>query len=285
MLVWDIPNDEFSTRFRWDFNIPNVRISSRQRKQTMPKNITILDDREWPSAGFHFDLPIRPESTALGVIDVQGYAIDSVGQLAHTLAHCSPELHQGFQRRVESMVANIERLQALFRENERRVFFTRHGAQTRDGADLVARRRNREQMAHASTNDESGHMAVKGDVAYEIIAPLAPLPEELVLDKNTSSAFHTTAVDLYLRNMGVETIVLTGIAADMCVLATAIDAADRGFNVIIATDAVATLDTGIAEASQVLFGRVWGYVMTTETITRWLTTGQMPEPHERRLSV
>ena len=58
---------------------------------------------------------------------------------------------------------------------------------------------------------------------------------ELVVDKNTSSAFHTTPIDLYLRNMGVETIVLTGVAADMCVFATALDAADRGFHVISTT--------------------------------------------------
>ena len=249
----------------------------------MPKQITILNDREWPSAGFRFELPIRPESMALGVIDVQGYGIDSDGHMAHTVQQCSPELQKGFLQRVETMIANIERLLKVFRANQRRVFFTRHGAQTRDGGDLVVRRRNREELALGSTDHESGHMAVKGDIAYEIISRVAPLPGELVLDKNTSSAFHTTPIDLYLRNMRVETVVLTGIAADQCVLATAIDAADRGFHVIIATDAVATLDPGSAEASQILFGRVWGYVMTTDTIMHWLTTGEEPKPDQTRL--
>lgn len=93
----------------------------------MPKNITILDDCEWPSAGFHFDLPIRPETTALGVIDMQGYAIDGVGKLSDTLGRCSPELHEGFQRRVESMIANIERLQRVFRGGDRPFFLLATG--------------------------------------------------------------------------------------------------------------------------------------------------------------
>lgn len=242
----------------------------------MSKQITILDDHQWPSAGFHFKLPIRPESTALIVIDVQGYAIDDDGHVAQTIKRFSPESHTGFLTRVQTMVANIKRLLADFRENKRRVVFTRHGAQIRDGSDLVLRRRNREEVALASTDEESGHMPVNGDPAYEIDPRVAPLPDELILDKNTSSAFHTTPIDLYLRNMQVETLVLVGVASDQCVLATAIDAADRGFHVILATDAVANIDPGSAEATQILFGRVWGYVMTTDAILHWLTTGTTP---------
>ena len=119
-------------------------------------------------------------------------------------------------------------------------------------------------------------MAIKGEPAYEIHPRVAPRTGELVLDKNTSSAFHTTPVDLYLRNMQIETVVLTGVASDQCVLATAIDAADRGFHVIVASDAVANLDPGSAEATQILFGRVWGYVMSSDDIIRWMTTGETP---------
>ena len=129
----------------------------------------------------------------------------------------------------------------------------------------------------AATEDASGHMAAKGDPGYEIDARVQPVEGELVLDKNTSSAFHTTPIDLFLRNMGIDTLVLTGVAADQCVLATAIDAADRGFHVILATDAVANLDPGSAEATQILFGRVWGYAMTTDDILHWLQTSEPPE--------
>lgn len=241
------------------------------------KEIVLLDDDEWPSAGFFFTLPLRRESAALGVIDVQRYALNADGHLAHTVEQHCPQLQQAFLKRTDAMVANIQRLQAAFREQNRRVFFTRHGAQLSDGSDLVARRRGREAAALAATGEASGHMAVKGDAAYEIDRRVAPRLGEMILDKNTSSAFHSTPIDLYLRNMHIDTLILTGVAADQCVLATAIDAADRGFHVIVAADACANLDPGSAEATQILFGRVWGYVMSTAEIIKWLSTGASPE--------
>ena len=76
----------------------------------MPKQINILNDSEWPTAGFHFELPIRHATTALGVIDVQGYVIDTDGHLAHTVRQHSPERQKAFLGRVETMISNIERL-------------------------------------------------------------------------------------------------------------------------------------------------------------------------------
>lgn len=242
----------------------------------MPAQIEILTDEEWPGGGFAFELPIRPESTALVVIDVQGYALDANGHLAGTVRRHNPHLQEQYLARVETMIGNIQRLLNVFRRDRRRVIYTRHGAQLRDGSDLIIRRRDREAASLTATGERSGHLAVKGDSGYEIDSRVAPRDDELVLDKNTSSAFHTTAIDLYLRNMEIDTVVVTGVAADQCVLATAIDAADRGLHVIIAADAVANLDPGSALATQVLFGRVWGYVMQTADIIDWLTTGTRP---------
>ena len=50
------------------------------------KTITLLDDTQWPKSGFDFTLPIRRESAALGVIDVQGYVLDADGHLVRTIA-------------------------------------------------------------------------------------------------------------------------------------------------------------------------------------------------------
>ena len=154
--------------------------------------------------------------------------------------------------------------------------YTRHGAFLPDGPDLIVRRCGREEVALTSGDCSSGHMAVRGESGHEILDQVSPRTGELVLDKNTSSAFHSSPMDLLLRNMKVETLVLTGLATDQCVLATAIDAADRGFHVILAADACAGFDAGSAEAVQILFGRVWGYVMQTDDIIHWLRTGDKP---------
>ena len=245
------------------------------------KHIRLLDDSEWPTSAFEVRLPMSRERAALGVIDMQHYCIGAREHLAHTVQRHSRELHEEYAKRVGCVIGNIGNLLAAFRKSNRRVFYTRHGIQMPDAGDLVERRRNRERIALAATGGRSGHMAVRGTPGYEIIPELAPLPDELVLDKNTSSAFHSTPIDLLLRNMKVDTVILTGIASDQCVFTTALDAADRGFHVIIAADACANLDPGSAEAVQILFGRVFGYVMRTPDILDWLETGN--EPTETRI--
>ena len=239
--------------------------------------LTLLDDKQWPTAAFSVNLPIKPESAALVIIDVQHYSVDPNDHLAHTIQKHSQALYDEYAKRVDVMVGNIQRLLETFRSAGRRVVHTRHGKQSPDGSDLIVRRRNRETIALGATNGESGHMAIRGKRGYEIIPDLAPVTGELVLDKNTSSAFNSTPIDLFLRNMKLETIVLTGIAADQCVLATALDAADRGFHVIIADDACVTWDPDSATAVQTLFRRIWGYVMSTQEVVDWLQTGQLPK--------
>jgi nicotinamidase-related amidase len=75
-----------------------------------------------------------------------------------------------------------------------------------------------------------------------------------VLDTTTLSPFNSTALDQYLRNMGVENLVVAGVLTDAAVETTARDAGDRGFNVIAVEDACAALeaehhDTTFATAS------------------------------------
>jgi nicotinamidase-related amidase len=246
------------------------------------RQIRLLDDSEWPASAFGVRLPISRERAALGIIDMQHYCIGAREHLAQTVQRHSRELHEEYAKRVERVIGNIGNLLSVFRASKRRVFYTRHGIQLPDAGDLVVRRRNREQRALAATGGTSGHLAVRGTPGYEIIPELAPLPNELVFDKNTSSAFHSTPIDLFLRNMNADTVILTGIASDQCVFATALDAADRGFHVIIASDACASLDPGSAEAVQILFGRVFGYVMRTPAIIDWLETGA--EPRETRIT-
>jgi nicotinamidase-related amidase len=239
------------------------------------KAITLLSDQEWPSTAFEFDLPISPEKSAMGVIDMQRYCIHPDEHLGKTILNHTEEIFVDYARSVEGAIKKTQSLLSCFREAGRRVFFTQHGMQLPDGSDLIARRRRREAVAHQS-GSQSGHMTVKGSRGYEIIPELAPQAGEMIFDKNTSSAFHSSPIDLFLRNQQVETLVLAGIASDQCVFTTALDAADRGFHVIIATDACANLDPGSALAVQVLFGRVWGYVMSTEDIIQWLKTGEKP---------
>ena len=106
----------------------------------------------------------------------------------------------------------------------------------------------------------------KGSFEHGVIEALAPAEADLVLDKNTSSAFNSTGIEWLLRNMHMDTLVVLGMATDMCVETTARDAADRGFNVIIVEDASATFFERHHRAALSGFARVFGQVWTTERV-------------------
>jgi nicotinamidase-related amidase len=68
------------------------------------------------------------------------------------------------------------------------------------------------------------------------------LPEEhadLILRKETYSAFLHTKLEEYLRSRGVKTIVITGVLSNLCCENTARAGFDRGFNVFFVMDATA----------------------------------------------
>ena len=68
------------------------------------------------------------------------------------------------------------------------------------------------------------------------------LPPALQADKTTHSAFNSGEFASQLAGLGAATVVLCGVETDVCVLATAMDAIDRGIGVIVATDAVTSSD-------------------------------------------
>ena len=86
-----------------------------------------------------------------------------------------------------------------------------------------------------------------GDPGRELI-PGLPQPD-YVLDKPRFSAFHGTPLEVLLRSLGIDTLVLTGIVTHGGVEATARDAMIRDFAVIIVDDCVAAFDEDLHLAS------------------------------------
>ena len=73
----------------------------------------------------------------------------------------------------------------------------------------------------------------------EMARLLAPAPHDLTVLKPRHSAFFATPLDLLLRDMGVQNLVLTGLATDMCVHFTAVDAFMHGYRLWVPGDCVA----------------------------------------------
>jgi nicotinamidase-related amidase len=91
--------------------------------------------------------------------------------------------------------------------------------------------------------------AREGTWGWEIVEALAPLPEETVLRKVRYDAFYGTPLDHLLRLWAVDTLVLCGTVANICVHYTAASAALRWYDVIVVKDAVSALEQIDMEAS------------------------------------
>ena len=83
--------------------------------------------------------------------------------------------------------------------------------------------------------------AVEGTWDADFYEPVAPKEDEIVVTKRGIGAFTGTELDRLLRLRGIDTVILCGIATNWVVEATAMDAADLGYRVIVPEDCSASI--------------------------------------------
>jgi nicotinamidase-related amidase len=84
--------------------------------------------------------------------------------------------------------------------------------------------------------------AVEEGRGGELVAAIAPQAGDRFVVKPRYSAFDHTPLDIILRDLEVERILLAGAATEACVVQTAVDAREQGFKVTVLADACATND-------------------------------------------
>jgi len=101
----------------------------------------------------------------------------------------------------------------------------------------------------------------------ELLVELDRQPGDIVLPRGAWGAFHGTALGEILERIGVTQIVLAGIATSLGVESTAREARDRGYNVVLAIDAMTDINPAAHEhAAGVIFPLMGESGTSTEII-------------------
>ena len=87
-------------------------------------------------------------------------------------------------------------------------------------------------------NAQVEHCLRDGVRGKPLVERLRPEEEDYFVLKPKHSGFFSTTLDILLDYLGVKTVILTGIAANICVLFTANDAYMRDFHLIVPRDGV-----------------------------------------------
>ncbi|MGH1550653.1 cysteine hydrolase family protein [Leifsonia poae] len=125
----------------------------------------------------------------------------------------------------------------------------------------------------ASNLSFSAHAASAGDLMHvdspytQIVDALAPGEEEPVVVKKRISAFAGSDLDVLLRGLGADELVIGGISTSGVVLSTVRQAADLDFRLAVLADACADADP---EVHRVLTEKVFPRQAAVVTVDEWV---------------
>ncbi len=196
--------------------------------------------------------PLEAARTALLIIDVQHFTLD-------------PSRHPPrpwFDQRARGLVLpNLRRLLAASRRTGVEVVYTVIECLTQDGRD------------RSLDYKITGFLVPRGSPDARIPEEIAPGEDEIVLPKTSSSLFNSTNFDYIMRNIGIETILVTGFLTDQCVDHTIRDGADRGYRMVCVHDACAT-DTEERHLAALNAFKGYCRLMTTPEVLAELERGR-----------
>lgn len=106
---------------------------------------------------------------------------------------------------------------------------------------------------------------------HEVVDEMMPLADELVVDKFGYGAFHNTVLDDALRARGVRQIWVIGTVTQICVEETVREGFRRGYEVVVAADAVSSFDDELHRATLRNLAQKFAVVSDTATLQEALT--------------
>jgi nicotinamidase-related amidase len=215
---------------------------------------------------FEFDTA----STALLIIDMQRDFVEP-GGFGETLGNDVSWL--------QAVVPPLQQVLATAREVGLTVIHTREG-HVPDLSDCPPAKLNRgEPSLRIGAPGPKGRILIRGEYGHDIIDELTPLPGELVIDKPGKGSFHGTSLGAELAELGVTSLIVTGVTTEVCVHTTVREANDRGYECLVLSDCVGSYFPEFQRVGLEMIsaqGGIFGWVAPSSTFLSALTLQEIP---------
>ena len=201
--------------------------------------------------GYGRDLVIDPKATAVVIVDVQRFFVESLRFEAMTRA-IRPIA--GLLPVARSAGMTVAHVKSEFRSDMADA--GRPGSRTRQMMDSVA------------------DGLVEGSRGAEIVPELTPLAQDLVVIKKRFSGFTNTNLHSLLSVRGIESLVFVGGTTTVCVESTVREAVFHEYNPVVLADCTADMTEDLHESALTRIDMFFGWVSTSTELLAALSSGR-----------
>lgn len=201
-------------------------------------------------------ITLEPDQTAVLVIDVQFMNTHRDGKYGRWAREqgIDDQVDWYFSRLEQLTVPSIRKLIDTARQANIEVIYTCVASLTKDGREMGWRYKAWQMTDHVDSAEA------------QVIAELAPQPNDLVITKTCTSVFLGSHLDRYLRNMGIKNLIVCGVATNGCVESAVRDASDLEYSILLAEDGCATLSQQDQDNSVSAMHPLYAQAMCTDAI-------------------
>lgn len=176
------------------------------------------------------------------------------------LSGIQPEAQEYYFTTLEKTVfPNVRRLQDFFRSYHLEVIHCRIQSLTQDGRDRSPGHKNLRLLA------------APGSREADFIEQVAPVGDEIIINKTASGVFTSTNLEFVLHNLKIDSLFMTGVYTNECVETTVRSASDLGFFVTLVEDGCTTVTQQLHDYSIATLRDRYARVLSTEETIREIT--------------
>lgn len=188
--------------------------------------------------------PCRPERSALLIIDMQnGFLSPMSAQCIQMAAATLPDCAAAAKKARQSGIP-VFFIKRQYRSNGSDVEFARYSSWKEGGSAMTP----------------GSH----GPISEEFPPELQPQEGDYILVKPRFSAFFATPLDLILRRLGIDTVLLTGTTTPNCIRTTCYDGISLEYNVAVLSDCTSSNTEEIQQSNLRDMANVGAQIMTSD---------------------